>query len=128
MLDGASRITDMFEAAACLEGFHYWPRTDHELLAEHSAGLICLSGCLSAEIPSAIVNGDLAGARRKAEKYREVFGDRFYLELQDHGLPVQGGLNDELVRMGKEMGIQWVATNDSHYTHKDDAPGHEVLL
>src|SRR5919106_482390 len=113
---------------AWLEGFHYWPRTDHELLAEHSAGLICLSGCLSAEIPSAIVNGDLAGARRKAAQYREVFGDRFYLELQDHGLPVQSGLNDELVRMGKEMGIAWVATNDSHYTHRDDAPGHEVLL
>src|SRR5919106_774465 len=113
---------------AWLEGFHYWPRTDHELLAEHSAGLICLSGCLSAEIPSAIVNGDLAGARRKAAQYREVFGDRFYLELQDHGLDVQRSLNDELVRIGTEMGIPWVATNDSHYTHKDDAPGHEVLL
>src|SRR5919106_1220134 len=113
---------------AWLEGFHYWPRTDHELLAEHSEGLICLSGCLSAEIPSAIVNGDLAGARRKAAQYREVFGDRFYFELQDHGLPVQRGLNDELVRMGREMGIQWVATNDSHYTHRDDAQGHEVLL
>src|SRR5918996_1559469 len=99
-----------------------------ELLAEHSEGLICLSGCLSAEIPSAIVNGDLAGARRKAAQYRDVFGDRFYLELQEHGLPVQRGLNDELVRMGKEMGIQWVATNDSHYTHRDDAQGHEVLL
>jgi DNA polymerase III subunit alpha len=113
---------------AWLEGFHYWPRTDHELLAEHSEGLICLSGCLSAEIPKAIVAGDLTGARRKAEWYRDVFGDRFYLELQDHGLPVQGGLNDELVRIGKELGISWVATNDSHYTHKDDAAGHEVLL
>ncbi|MGH2730293.1 MAG: DNA polymerase III subunit alpha, partial [Actinomycetota bacterium] len=113
---------------AWLEGFHYWPRSDHELLAEHSAGVICLSGCLSAEIPKLVVAGDLAGARRKVAEYREVFGDRFYLELQDHGIAVQKPLNDELVRIGKEMGIPWVATNDSHYTHKEDASAHDVLL
>jgi DNA polymerase-3 subunit alpha len=110
------------------EGFHYWPRTDHEILAAHSDGLICLSGCLSAEIPKAIVNGDLALARRKVAQYREIFGDRFYLELQDHGIPVQASLNDELVKIGTEMGIPWVATNDSHYTHKEDATAHDVLL
>ncbi len=113
---------------AWLEGFHYWPRSDHELLAEYSDGLICLSGCLSAEIPKAIVAGDLALARRKAAQYREVFGDRFYLELQDHGIAIQAPLNDELVRIGKEMGIGWVATNDSHYTAKGDSVGHDVLL
>ena len=113
---------------AWLEGFHYWPRTDHEILAEYSDGLICLSGCLSAEIPKLIVSGDLAGARRKVAQYREVFGDRFYLELQDHGIAVQQPLNDELVKIGNEMGIPWVATNDSHYTHKGDAAAHEVLL
>jgi DNA polymerase-3 subunit alpha len=113
---------------AWLEGFHYNPRLDHELLAEHSDGVICLSGCLSAEIPKRIVAGDLTGARRKVAQYRDTFGDRFYLELQDHGIDVQRPLNDELVRIGKEMGIPWVATNDSHYTHKDDAPGHDVLL
>ena len=113
---------------AWLEGFHYFPRTDHEILAEHSDGLICLSGCLSAEIPKLIVNGDMAGARRKVAQYREVFGDRFYLELQDHGIPVQRALNDELVKIGQEMSIPWVATNDSHYTHKKDASAHEVLL
>ena len=113
---------------AWLEGFHYYPRSDHEILAEHSDGLICLSGCLSAEIPKLIVAGDLAGARRKVAQYREVFGDRFYLELQDHGIAVQRSLNDELVAIGREMGIPWVATNDSHYTHKEDAAGHEVLL
>ena len=113
---------------AWLEGFYYWPRLDHELLAEYSEGLICLSGCLSAEIPKAIVAGDLAGARRKVAQYREVFGDRFYLELQDHGIPTQRPLNDELVKIGREMGIKWVATNDSHYTHKDDASAHDVLL
>jgi DNA polymerase-3 subunit alpha len=113
---------------AWLEGFHYQPRADHEILAEHSAGLICLSGCLSAEIPKLILAGDLAGARRKVAWYREVFGDRFYLELQDHGIAAQAPLNDELVAIGKEMGIPWVCTNDSHYTHKDDASAHDVLL
>ena len=113
---------------AWLEGFHYQPRSDWELLTEHAEGVICLSGCLSAEIPRAIVAGDPAGARRKVAQYRELFGDRFYLELQDHGLAQQGPLNDELVAIGREMGIPWVCTNDSHYTHKDDAAGHEVLL
>ena len=113
---------------AWLEGFHYYPRSDWELLVEHSEGIICLSGCLSAEIPRAVVAGDLAGARRKVAQYRELFGDRFYLELQDHGIAVQKALNDELMRIGEEMGISWVATNDSHYTHKDDASAHEVLL
>ena len=113
---------------AWLEGLHYFPRSDWELLTEHADGLICLSGCLSAEIPKLIVAGDLAAARRKVAQYREVFGDRFYLELQDHGLPTQKPLNDELVRIGTEMDIPWVATNDSHYTHKDDAGAHEVLL
>ena len=113
---------------AWLEGFHYFPRSDHEILAEYSEGLICLSGCLSAEIPKLIVAGDLKGARRKVAEYREVFGDRFYLELQDHGIREQAPLNDELVRIGREMGIQWVATNDSHYTHQADSAGHDVLL
>ncbi len=113
---------------AWLEGRHYSPRLDHEILEEHSEGLICLSGCLSAEIPKAIVAGNPALARRKVAQYREVFGDRFYLELQDHGIPAQRPLNDELVAIGTEMGIPWVATNDSHYTHKDDASAHGVLL
>ena len=90
---------------AWLEGFHYYPRSDWELLTEYSEGVICLSGCLSAEIPKRIVAGDLAGARRKVAQYRELFGDRFYLELQDHGIPVQKSLNDELVAIGKEMSI-----------------------
>ncbi|MDQ3646698.1 MAG: DNA polymerase III subunit alpha [Actinomycetota bacterium] len=113
---------------AWLEGLHYHPRADWEILSAYADGVICLSGCLSAEIPRLIVAGDLAGARKKAGQYRELFGDRFYLELQDHGIPVQAPLNDELVKIGTEMKIPWVATNDSHYTHKDDASAHEVLL
>jgi DNA polymerase-3 subunit alpha len=113
---------------AWLDGFHYWPRSDHELIQEYSEGLICLSGCLSAEIPKLILAGDLAGARRKVGWYRDTFGDRFYLELQDHGIREQKPLNDELVRIGREMDIGWVCTNDSHYTHKGDSTAHDVLL
>ncbi|HEX2195689.1 MAG TPA: DNA polymerase III subunit alpha, partial [Actinomycetota bacterium] len=128
MNDAGYRNLVKLSSRAWLEGFHYQPRADHEILAEHSEGLICLSGCLSAEIPKLIVAGKLAEARKKVAYYREVFGDRFYLELQDHGIAVQKPLNDELVKIGEEMGIRWVCTNDSHYTHKDDAPGHDVLL
>ena len=128
MNDVGYRNLVRISSRAWLEGFHYNPRTDWELLTEHAEGIICLSGCLSAEIPKLIVAGDAAGARRKVAQYRDLFGDRFYLELQDHGIATQQPLNDELVRIGKEMGIPWVATNDSHYTHKEDASAHEVLL
>lgn len=113
---------------AWLEGYHYQPRSDWDIVSEHASGVICLSGCLSAEIPKAIVAGDGAAARKLVGRYRELFGDRFYLELQDHGLPEQRQLNDELVRIGEQMGIGWVSTNDSHYTHKEDAAAHDVLL
>jgi DNA polymerase-3 subunit alpha len=113
---------------AWLEGLYHHPRADLELLAEHSQGLLCLSGCLSAEIPKLIVAGRRAEARRVAASYRDLFGDRFLLELQDHGIAVQRALNDELVTIGRELGIRWVATNDSHYTRRDDAAAHDVLL
>ena len=113
---------------AWLEGFHYWPRSDWEILSMYSEGLICLSGCLSAQIPKAIVAGDAARAKRFVGQYKELFGDRFYIELQDHGLPQQAPLNDELVRLAKEFGLDWVCTNDSHYTHKEDSIGHDALL
>jgi DNA polymerase-3 subunit alpha len=113
---------------AWLEGFHYWPRSDWEILSMYSEGLICLSGCLSAQIPKAIVAGDLAKAKRHVGKYKELFGDRFYIELQDHGLPEQAPLNDELVRLARQFGLDWVCTNDSHYTNKEDSIGHDALL
>ncbi|HEV3472316.1 MAG TPA: PHP domain-containing protein, partial [Actinomycetota bacterium] len=128
MNDQGYRNLVKISSRAWLEGLHYFPRSDWELLTEYHEGLVCLSGCLSAEIPKLIVAGDSTGARRKVAQYRELFGDRFYLELQDHGLPTQRPLNDELVRIGTEMKIPWVATNDSHYTHKGDAAAHEVLL
>ncbi|MGH2703255.1 MAG: DNA polymerase III subunit alpha, partial [Actinomycetota bacterium] len=113
---------------AWLEGFHYYPRSDWEILSEFSEGVICLSGCLSAQIPRAIVSGDIELAKRYIGKYKELFGDRFYIELQDHGIPAQKPLNDELVRLAKQFGLNWVCTNDSHYTHKEDSVGHDALL
>jgi DNA polymerase-3 subunit alpha len=126
--DGGYRNLVKLSSRAWLEGHYHHPRLDKELLAEHSEGLICLSGCLSAEIPKLIVAGRLEEARRKVAEYREMFGDRFYLELQDHGIAAQRALNTELVAIGREQSVGWVATNDSHYTHKDDAGAHDVLL
>ncbi|MGH2736084.1 MAG: DNA polymerase III subunit alpha [Actinomycetota bacterium] len=113
---------------AWLEGLHYFPRSDWDLISEYSEGVICLSGCLSAQIPKAVVAGDGKEARRLASRYKEIFGDRFYMELQDHGLPEQKPLNDELVRIARELDLKWVCTNDSHYTHKDHSAGHDALL
>jgi DNA polymerase III subunit alpha len=113
---------------AWLEGFHYYPRSDWEILSEFSEGVICLSGCLSAQIPRAIVSGDIELAKRYVGRYKELFGDRFYIELQDHGIPAQKPLNDELVRLAKQFGLNWVCTNDSHYTRKEDSVGHDALL
>jgi DNA polymerase-3 subunit alpha len=126
--DAGYRNLVALSSRAWLEGHYHHPRLDKELLAEHSAGIVCLSGCLSAEIPKLVVAGRSAQARRVVAEYREMFGDRFYLELQDHGLAAQRALNDELVAIGRELGIPWVATNDSHYTHRDDAAAHDVLL
>ena len=93
-------------SAGFLEGFYYRPRVDRELLSRYSEGLIALSGCLAGEIPSLILQRRYDGAREAAGFYRDLFGpDRFYLELQDHGLPEQGQVNPHLVTLGREEGI-----------------------
>ncbi len=111
------------------EGFYYKPRIDFETLAKHSDGLICSTACLSGEIPVQILKGKTAEAREIAGRYSEVFGrDRFYLELQDHGIPDQKKVNTELIRMSSEMGLPLIATNDAHYLTGEDSFPHEVLL
>ncbi|MCA1839785.1 MAG: PHP domain-containing protein [Actinobacteria bacterium] len=104
------------------------PRVDKELLARHSDGLIVLSGCLSGEIPKNIVGNRLDEATLVASEYKEIFGDRYFLEIQNQGLKEQAPLNEAIAEMGKKLGIGLVATNDSHYTHKDDAEAHDILL
>ena len=111
-----------------LTGFYYRPRIDKELLKEHSEGLVCLSGCMNGEIATNFVRGQPEVARRAAQFYRELFGDRFYIELQDHGMDPQRELNEALRGLARELGSQVVATNDCHYLSGDDAPAHEVLL
>src|SRR5438105_5424606 len=112
-----------------MEGMYYKPRIDKEILAEHSTGLIALSGCLQGEAASRIVDGDVDGARESVAAYRDIFGkDRFLLEVQRHGIDRQTEVNGVLARFGKEFGLRLCATNDLHYVHRHDSEAHDVLL
>lgn len=111
------------------EGFYQKPRVDIDLLKSHSDGLIALSACLAGFIPRAISAGDYAGAREHAKLLSEIFGDgNFYLELQDHDLPEQKEVNEELVKIAKELDLPLVATNDVHYLRKLDASHQAVMM
>lgn len=112
------------------DGLYYGkPRVDEELLRTYHEGIICLSACLAGRIPKQILAGNLEGARASISKYLEIFGkDHFYLELQDHGDPNERMVAEELYRLSKEMDVPLVATNDCHYTEKEDAEAHSVLL
>ncbi len=114
---------------AYLEGFYYKPRVDKEILAKYYEGLIALSGCLKGEIPILILDNRIEEAKRVAKEYRDIFGEEnFYLELHDHGIEEQKRVNEELISMGRELGIPLVATNDCHYIRRQDAPAHDILL
>ncbi len=116
-------------SAAQLRGFYYSPRIDHEILAAHSEGLICTSGCLSAEIPRALKDGDLEKAQRQLDWYYDIFGpDRFYLELQDHQIPELHTINKQLLDLGRRYDAQFLATNDVHYVDQSDAYLQDILL
>ncbi len=110
------------------EGFYYKPRIDMELLRENNQGIIALSACLHGQIPWLILKNDLAGAKEKALEFKEIFGDRFYLELQENGIDDQQPVNEALKKLGKELDIKPVATNDCHYLTRDEAYAHEILL
>ncbi|AEV15092.1 DNA polymerase III subunit alpha [Thermus sp. CCB_US3_UF1] len=113
---------------AYLEGFYEKPRIDREILREHAEGLIALSGCLGAEIPQFILQDRLDLAEARLQEYLSIFGDRFFLELQNHGLPEQQKVNAVLKEFARKYGLGMVATNDGHYVRKEDARAHEVLL
>ncbi|MFL0792593.1 MAG: DNA polymerase III subunit alpha, partial [Prochlorococcus sp.] len=104
------------------------PCIDKHLLKAHSEGLIVATACLGGEIPQAIMKGQLDQARSVAAWYKDVFGDDFYLEIQDHGSPEDRIVNVEIVRIARELGIAVVATNDAHYLTKDDVEAHDALL
>ena len=111
------------------EGYYYRPRVDFETLEKYHEGLIALSACLAGEIPRYLLRGFYEEAKKTALKYRDCFGaDNFFLELQDHGMADQKRVNNDLLRMSEETGIELVCTNDIHYTYEDDVESHDVLL
>jgi DNA polymerase-3 subunit alpha len=112
-----------------LDGFYYKPRVDHDLLAQHSKGLIALSACLRGEVADALLSEKYEQARANAYRLRDIFGKgNFFLEVQDQGLEVEQRINRELVRLSRETGIPLVATNDCHYLTRSDAHSQEVLM
>jgi DNA polymerase-3 subunit alpha len=112
-----------------VEGFYYKPRIDKELLREHREGLIVLSSCLKGEVSQSLAAGNYGKARDAALQFKEILGpENFFLEIQDHGIPDQQKIVPMMARLGEEVGLELVATNDSHYLSKDDAFAHEVLL
>jgi DNA polymerase-3 subunit alpha len=113
---------------AWLDGYYYKPRIDRELLAEKNAGLIALSACLGGEVAASILKDDYDGAKANAAWYKDVFGDRYYIELQEHGLKEDPRVNPELLRIARELDLPVVATNDSHYTTTDQAEKQDLLL
>ena len=113
---------------AYVEGFYNRPRTDFEMLEQHHEGLICLSACLAGEVPQALLAGNYEGARAIALRYKALFGEDYYIEIQDHGLAEQKRILPLLARLAEDCGIGLVATNDVHYTEKADAAAQKVLM
>nr|WP_294679284.1 DNA polymerase III subunit alpha [uncultured Blautia sp.] len=112
-----------------VEGFYYKPRVDMELLEKYHEGIIALSACLAGEVARYLTRGMYEDAKTAALRYRDIFGKgNFFLELQDHGIPEQQTVNQQLLRMHQETGIDLVATNDVHYTMAEDAEPHDILL
>jgi DNA polymerase III subunit alpha len=111
------------------EGFYRRPRIDKEVLAAHSEGIVCLAACLSGEVALYLRQGKYEEARKSAEWFSRTFGpDGFWLEIQHHGIPEEGPVAEGMLRLGRELGIGVVATNDAHYLRREDAEAHDVLL
>ncbi|MCI5877110.1 MAG: DNA polymerase III subunit alpha [Lachnospiraceae bacterium] len=112
-----------------VDGYYYKPRVDMEVLNTYHEGIIALSACLAGEVQRNLVRGMYDEAKKAAEKYENCFGKgNFFLELQDHGIPEQRLVNQQLLRLSQDTGIELVATNDVHYTYADDAEAHDILL
>ena len=124
-------LSNLFKLSslASLEGFYYKPRMDRELLAKYSKGIIGTTGCAGGEIQTRLRMGAYKEAVNAASQMRDIFGaDNFYLELMDHSIEIEKRAFNDLIKLGKELNLPLLATNDLHYTHLDDAAAHEVLL
>ncbi|MGE0305119.1 MAG: DNA polymerase III subunit alpha, partial [Acidimicrobiia bacterium] len=114
---------------AFLEGYYYKPRLDWELLEKYHGGLIATTGCLGGHVLQSLLNGDEQGALAKAGRLQDIFGrDNLFVEIQDHGIPAQRETNPKLLEIARKIGAPVIATNDSHYTHREDHLAHDALL
>jgi DNA polymerase-3 subunit alpha len=112
-----------------LEGFYYKPRIDLDVLRAHSKGLICSTACIAGAVPRALLDGKRDEAKRIAQEYLSIFGEKnFYFELQNHGIDEELVVFDEMIKLGKELGVPFIVTNDAHYLNRDDSLSHEILL
>ncbi|HEY9720477.1 MAG TPA: DNA polymerase III subunit alpha [Oscillatoriaceae cyanobacterium] len=111
-----------------LEGYYYKPRVDYDVLERYHEGIIFLSGCLGSEIPQHIIGGNLEAAYERARWFKQLKGEDFYLELQDHGLPEQAPVNEALISMHRDLDLKLVASNDAHYTCLEDSSTHAALV
>ena len=125
--DGYKNLTKLV-SLGFTEGFYYKPRIDKEVLEKYHEGLVCCSACLAGEVPSAILRGNMEEAEKVALWFKNLFGDDYYLEIQNNGIKEQVLVNQKLVEMSRKLNIPLVATNDSHYLKKEDAYNHEILL
>lgn len=125
--EGYANLLKLVSAAWC-KGFYVHPRINWEMIKEHHEGLICLSACLGGEVLQNLLKGDKEKARAIAQQYKDLFGEDYYIELQDHGMEEQKRTNPELVQIAKDLGVKMVITNDSHYLTRDDADMHDTLL
>ncbi|MGP8060667.1 MAG: DNA polymerase III subunit alpha, partial [Acidimicrobiales bacterium] len=116
-------------SAAFLEGYYYKPRVDWELLERHHEGLIATTGCLGGVVLQALLAGNVEEAERRAARLQDIFGrDSLFVELQDHGIADQHRTNPQLIEIARRLDAPLLATNDSHYTHREDAVAHDALL
>ena len=114
--------------AGYLEGFYYRPRIDMELLRQYSEGLICMSACLKGEVPERMLNGDYEGAKNAALSFSEIFPDRYYLEIQNHGIPEEEANIQNMKKLSSELGLPLVCTNDAHYAKQDHWEAHDIHI
>ena len=124
---GYKNLIKLVSIAWC-EGMYYKPRINFEILKQYHEGLVCTSACLGGEVLQHLLAGEKEKAKETATRYKELFGDDYYLELQDHGLDDQKRTNPELIKLARELDIKMVIANDSHYLRKEDADAQDSLL
>ncbi|MFZ4063946.1 MAG: DNA polymerase III subunit alpha [Candidatus Nanopelagicaceae bacterium] len=124
-------LSNLFKLSslASLEGYYYKPRMDRDLLSKYASGIIATTGCPGGEIQTRLRMGAFKEAKQAASELRDIFGaENFYLEIMDHGIEIENRVKADLLKLGKELGLPLLATNDLHYTHHEDAASHEALL